>query len=196
MANLTNDDRNAVIGAALKATFEPRFHALRKRMNDHLKQHQAEKHAHFIKLASDPETLQYLQWHSRTVFYIHMKDGNAYAGQPNDWTQPSTKPERWVTDKNTTKLGSDDLIITSKIGSSFVILDSAIIADYHQLWDDLTAARNKLSELLHSYRVREKFAEAFPDLAKHLPAPRTPNRLPAVIVDDVRANLAALGIAA
>lgn len=196
MANLTNDDRNAVIGAALKATFEPRFQAPRKRMNDYLKQRQQQEHPRFIQLAGDPETLKYLQYHSGTRFYIRTDKGSANAGMPNTWSEPFRKPEPYKNDLNTRDLISEDVLVTSKIGSSFIIHADAINSDYHQLWDDLTAARSKLSELLHSYRVREKFAEAFPDLAKHLPAPRTPNRLPAVIVDDVRANLAALGIAA
>lgn len=196
MANLTNADRDAVIGTALKATFEPRFHALRKRMNDHLKQRQQQEHPRFIQLASDPEALKYLQYHSGTRFCIRTDKGGTNTGMPGIWSEPFRKPEPYKNDQNTRDLISEDVLVTSKIGSSFVILDAGIIADYHQVWDDLTAARSKLSELLHSYRIREKFAEAFPDLAKHLPPTRTPNRLPAVIVDDVRANLAALGIAA
>lgn len=196
MATLNNTDRNAVIGGALKASFEPRFNALRLRMNEHLKQYQQENHPHFIKLASDKETLRYLQYLSCTHFTIPTGDGGAIAARPNDWEQPSQKPERWERNTNTKQLSSDDLIITSKIGSQFCIKDAGIISDYHQIWHDLDAAREKLTELLHSYRAREKFAEAFPDLAKHLPPARTPSKLPAVIIDDVRTSLASLGIAA
>jgi len=196
MATLNNNDRNAVIGGALKASFEPRFNALRLRMNENLKQYQQENHPHFIQLASDKKNLPYLQYLSRTRFKIPASDGATEAGQPHDWTQPFSKPERWARNNNTKQLGSDDLIITMAIGSEFCATDALIVSDYHQIWHDLDTAREKLTELLHSYRAREKFAEAFPDLAKHLPPARTPSKLPAIIIDDVRTSLANLGIAA
>ena len=72
----------------------------------------------------------------------------------------------------------------------------SIITDYDQAWDDYRTAYEKLSSLLASYNNREKFAADFPDLAKHIPPLVKSVGLPCVIVTDVMAELAKVGVPA
>lgn len=198
MTALSKTDRQAVVGAALKASFEPRFHALNQRMTEHLRQYQQESHPEFIKLTKDPNALPYLQYQTACRFYVPAENAgyNAECGMPKIWHEAMETPYRICSGTNASSMFSRDLMVTSKIGTSFTLRDETIIADYRQLWEDLLDAKRQLEQLLYSYRNREKFTEAFPELAKHLPPAKTPARLPAVIIEDVRAKLAKLSIAA
>lgn len=74
--------------------------------------------------------------------------------------------------------------------------DKTFSETYLSTWEDYSFAALKLSKLMMSYKTQEKFVEDFPEFDKYLPKKNMVSALPAIIVKDVRNELAKLGIPA
>lgn len=198
MTTINKEDRRAVKHAVLSAAFEPRFNAVQAIMRAHLLIHVESEHPQFVRLYKAKENRPYLQVARSSRFTVPSKTRTVIACRPRNYGEASEAARHsYVTsDENLSTLVAEDIAIPGSFGREFSISDANVIAEYDAVWKDLQAAYYTLSQLLASYKVREKFEKDFPELAKHLPEARQVSRMPAVIVKDVRADLAKFGIPA
>lgn len=193
---LKKEDRELVLRKVLTEAFEKRFYAVRDAMRAEIAAHIAKTHPRFVELAADETARSYLT--SDCVSVVRLPDGRratspvyGTAVEEPDVRSYYTRSPEWAY-----------LDVSNKVRlakpSTYTACVSAptTIASYDKCWTDYTAAQAKLSALLNSYSSREKLAEDFPEFAKHVPLAQAKAKLPAVIVTDVLAELAVLGVPA
>ena len=195
MASLKNSDRDEVLRKVLEETFTPRFADILKQAQILLRANLAADHPQFVKLAKDPATRQYLATTNVGKFYfVDGKESVIFAGpQYGRFVDIPSHGNRWPAREEYKIFGDSDTAAPATMGS-FSIDDAAMLKAYKAAWADYVAARSKLSALLYSYSVREKFIGDFPEFAKYLPPVTVKARLPVVIVKDVRRELSKLGV--
>lgn len=202
MASLTNKDREAVKESLLKEAFEPRFNAIKQKVEDCLRQLVKAEHGKFLDLMADESTRGYL---ARTVigelgFHDTPNKANFMMVRPRDYGnradyyEPSSR-YYFNADKNCQLIKGGDVVIPTKLGG-WLCQDADLLAEYRALWADYDKAYSTLDAALSSFRTREKFAEAFPEFAKRLPPAKQKAGLPVVIASNVLADLAAVGVPA
>lgn len=188
---LNKADRQQVIERVLRDAFEPRFNALAERLREAALASSIENDRIFYELHSDPENRKYLHSYRCNNFYIGDADNTRTAMAPIYGLHARPPAGRYAL-AGCKRIESRDFV--SCFGNTATVTDSQISADYDAAWEDYGAAYTKMSSLLASYSNRERFIEDFPEFAKHLPPPSVPARLPSVIVGDVLADLAKLGV--
>lgn len=196
MTVLKKTDREQVVHRVLQAAFNPRFIELKKKLAADVAKNARTTSPAFFKLYDVPENRPHLRYQIGHAFKYCAEQITMAC--PIHYAKPVTKTtERDSStgyDDNRSSLRDSDLIIPT-IGSNLLLItDPVLIAEYDAIWADFTEAQPKMSGLLESYKNREKFEADFPDFAKHLPALPAKIQLPAVIVDNVLADLAKLGV--
>lgn len=194
MTALKNSDREEVLQGVLKDAFAGRFSDIQKRLSALLRKQLEKEHPEFVKLFANPDFRKYLATTTANGLYFHTGEKIIVAGRPA-YGKPSSMPEGRYTNTSdmVVALRDGELIIPSEM-STISFSDAKLIATYRKAWADYGAAYEKLRALLHSYNVRETFANDFPEFAKHLPPLVVKAKLPAVIPKDVRADLRKVGV--
>lgn len=195
MANLKNADRDELLRRVLTETFEPRFADIKRQIQIELRARLAAEHPVFVKLTKDTNACQYLA--IGNVRYFYVTDGTerypiVFPKYGRAVGMPEGSHHRIDREKYS-KVEDWDTLTPADI-SDFHTSDILLLKAYKNVWSDYESARDKLSLLLYSYTVREKFINDFPEFADYLPPTTTKARLPTVIVKDVRAEFSKLGI--
>ena len=193
MQKLKKADRELVLRKVLTEAFEGRFNALRDEMHAQIAADVAAAHPRFVELYSDVASKPYIAYqHLHTTA---LPDGRI-AYRPcygRRVEEPNTRIWYGSADDASAINLSAKTYLPAPANYSAKLTDEAVQAKYNKAWADYTAAYDKVSAVLNSYTTREKLAEDFPDFAKHIPLAQK-IALPSVIVSDVLADLAAVGV--
>ncbi|WP_427501340.1 hypothetical protein ACQE3E_06465 [Methylomonas sp. MED-D] len=194
---MNNAERNHLILAATKATFDPLFEQIQREAAALVANKIPPK---FIELLQDEAALPFLQKFSNQ--YI-----NIASTQPNDknqlvytiMTRPDFLKVLWsipgYRGEGAKPIRAPGLICDFQTKDCRIEHDD-LHALYIKTWSDLFTANSELSKLAHSYNSRKKFETDFPALAIYLPEAKTPAKLPMIQVDSVKQTLSDLGIPA
>lgn len=196
---LKKEDRELVLRKVLTEAFEKRFYDIGDELVIRARAQVAAEHPRFVELLLDEQAKQYIYAISRYAIFAKVDDTEFRYARPHRYGQPAEMPaQRWY---NKERQNATEIIARLSLhvpgGYGDVYINSPeIIERYRKAWADYTEAQAKLSALLNSYSTREKLAEDFPEFAKHVPLAQAKAKLPAVIVTDVLAELAVLGVPA
>lgn len=203
MTTLTKSDKAALIHKVLFDAFDHRFLALNKEIRQSVQQALAKDHPKFLSLRANEDVKKYIACNHATRFVVNSLSG---AGRPmivvkpvnysSDFTHQITAQSSsnyYLKELNAEIIGSIDIIVPLMVGIG-VSINQEMEDKYYAIHSDLEAATTKLSALLGAYRLREKFEKDFPELAVFLPAIPVKIAMPAIIIADVLADLAAAGI--
>lgn len=198
MTTLTKSDKAALIHKVLFDAFDHRFLALNKEIRQSVQSAMAKDHPKFLSLVANDETRKYIssQRVSCFVFKARYLDSDCAVIKPFDYSQSFEKEvycRSLLRNANVQVIGDCDMLVPSQIGC-YALVGGVAIDSYYEIHADLGAAKEKLSALLGAYRLREKFEKDFPELAQFLPAIPVKIAMPAIIIADVLADLAAAGI--
>ena len=196
MATLKNTDRDEVVRRALTEAFAPRFVAIQKQLQSLLRDKLQKEHPEFLKLVKNQDTCRYLATtNARNIYFVDGDDIHIAAAPVYGERAEMPEHSRYyrVERERHTLIQDGDTVIPCNMGD-FKVSDRKVLKEYRKAWADYVAACDKLYALLYSYNVREKFTADFPEFAKYLPALAVKAKLPAVIVNDVRAELGKFGI--
>lgn len=196
---LKKEDRELVLRKVLTEAFEKRFYDIGDELVIRARAQVAAEHPRFVELLADEQTKQYVYASSRYAIFAKVDGTEFRYARPNSYGRPAEMPTQRRVDReqqNATESSARlSLHVPGSYGDVFVSTPE-IIERYRKTWADYTEAQAKLSALLNSYSTREKLAEDFPEFAKHVPLAQAKIKLPAVIVTDVLAELAVLGVPA
>lgn len=192
MTVIKDSDRKTVLERVLAEAFRPRFNAVIEAMHVEAQADLDEKHPVFVKLVSDKTTSPYIATHYNPPIWI--EDVRVYLPiMVRDATIPKHRGSQQP-DIHQQARFIRNLFYPN--GFDVKIKSASTIAEYERTWSDYSEAYKTLSALLYSYKNREKFESDFPEIAKHLPPKIIRSNLPSVVVADVMANLAKVGIPA
>lgn len=194
MAALKISDRAEILRIVLTKAFEPRFNEVADKTRRLARGTLDALHPVFVKLYADEESRAYLAVCSMNHFYFTVGGKGARAAIPVYGKAVSMPDNTWHLDRESYKSFGE--IYAPTRPNEFTVGDAALTQAYVKTWAKYLAAHSKLSALLNSYTTREKLASDFPEYAKYLPKIESKAKLPAVIVKDVRAELASLGVPA
>ncbi len=200
MTHLKNTDRHYFINRVLHDAFDPRFLDLNKEIRANLTASIKTSHPVFFDLLAKEEMRKYVATTRlrKYYFYSSQRDMNCQMIKPVDYSKEfdyQTHFQSHQPSRNLQNIGDVDQIMPALAGDAFQP-EPALIQKYLTIHEDLAAAKQKVTSLINSYRSREKFEKDFPDLAAFLPAVPVKIAMPAIIIADVMADLAAVGIPA
>lgn len=196
MQKLKKSDREIVLTKVLTAAFEPRFLGLRDTMHAEVAEAVKQQHPRFVELYADEASRRYL--YVLTASTVTLSDKRvAYRPVYGGYAKEPNVQNCYCVNKNAAKLELSQKVHLRVPSSFSAHVDTATtIAAYDKAWSDYTTAWNTLSALLNSYTTREALAADFPEFAVHVPLATGKVKLPAVIVGNVLAELAAVGVPA
>jgi hypothetical protein len=189
MATLKITDRDEVLRRVLTEVFTPRFAEVKKLLQLELRAHLAAEHQVFNKLIADSKSRPYLAITRVKEFYCNdsrmrtPKYGKCYRMPDSNSYYTDREIHEDITDAD-----------TPTPATMYAFKLTKPMAEYQTAWTDYLEGRKTLSALLNSYTTREKLTADFPEYAKYLPPIEVREKLPMVIVGDVRAKLTSLGI--
>lgn len=195
MQKLKNADRELVLTKVLTEAFVARFNALRDELHANVTANIAAAYPRFVELYNDPTSKPWIA--CRYLDSVFLPDGRkAFRPHFGKRVEEPRCASQYSRVDNATGINvSQKQYLPAPQSYTAKITDEALQAKYDKAWADYIAAYDKISAVLSSYTTREKLAEDFPDFAKHVPLAQRMN-LPAVVVSDVMAELAAVGVPA
>lgn len=192
---LTKHMRAEFVGEALKSTFEPRFDALKEKLEPLVKKMVEDQHPHFVRAHADKNIRKYMAISdSETVRLC-----GVLVIEPNN--SGVKIQERHVTEGRTSYSYGLTCMHFQVANPAYQrtdinITDEALTAEYKGIWADYFVAQETLSSTIAAYATVEKFSADFPALVQFLPVAPSTVRALAVRVEDVTEKLANVGIPA
>jgi hypothetical protein len=197
---LTNDVRESTIRAALRAAFNPRIDALKKKFTAYAVAYIAKEHPKFVKLKADKDNRQYMGIQQDcnlicididTTGHIGIREPSAIGEWVGNRVRDygSSSPDGYRKIKANTEC-------PVRMDSISIDMRDPLIVEHFALWDDYFSAMKTLREALYGYTVREIFEADFPELVRYMPARVAPTMALVVPVADLRLKLAGVGIPA
>ena len=203
MAALKKSDREDVLWRVLTEAFAPRFRAVEAEITRLSKEALVKEHPVFCTPYADPANLGYMTVTrvSRILSCSNEGKGARILAAPIYGLKAITPTGCYVHERENIKALRDAETAVPGSMFEFRFCDEAVVEQYDSAWADYTwvdykAAYRALAALLNSCGTHEKLVVDSPEYARHLPPPEVKAKPPAVIVADVRAGLAALGVPA
>lgn len=177
---LTKTIRIEILTKVLKEVFDRKFSDLQKRMVEYGRQWLLENHPVFVELMAHKDARQYLQ---TRYFYRICIDGMTlcYPVYGDSFTGANIR--------------LDEISIPGIINDGLELRDPEIIKIYYDLHDAYNAAYSELHRVVFSYSTCEELLADFPEYSKYISG-KVVAALPAIIPEQSRAKLTALGIPA
>lgn len=194
MTTLKNSDREEVLRRASEAAFASRFAHVEALYKEHVEALLKREHQGFLELMGAPALRRYVAIKNVNALYIEIDTGKRYAAARPVWGKCLSYPKSTWADRGDGYINLKIDTIVPAIFGDVVTSRPEITDPYVAAWADYNAAIVKLSALLWGYTKREKFEADFPELAKYLPGVTPKRSLPAIVPNEIRTELKALGV--